>query len=268
MRNSCGCPAVSAQKNRFWWGDSGRTLAWGRPPDAAGGLFPVSETRGEARYAEFHGVGAAVRAPPCKQDAHRCAGWAWGEAGLARCAACRGPRGGELGAALQVVVQRYARLPELRRVRQVIAQALDHAVVYQVDLRGDHGVAPFESDQVGADQRGRVNVQLRFAMRESSGLAARVSGWVWRGLVWGSGFGASAGSTAVFIRYSWAAAVDALAERFRDGAEPGTTRVRSREVNSAGRHGFRVPVLRCSPPPLSFDETPLPRLCAGVLVER
>ena len=30
-------------------------------------------------------------------------------------------------------------------------------------------------------------------------LAARVSGWVWRGLVWGSGFGASAGSTAVFI---------------------------------------------------------------------
>ncbi len=69
-------------------------------------------------------------------------------------------------------------------------------------------------------------------------------------------------------RYSWAAAVDALAERFRDGAEPGTTRVRSREVNSAGRHGFRVPVLRCSPPPLSFDETPLPRLCAGVLVER
>src|SRR5690606_21993285 len=199
MRNSCGCPAVSAQKNRVWWGDSGRTLAWGRPPDAAGGLFPVSETRGEARYAEFHGVGAAVRAPPCKQDAHRCAGWAWGEAGLARCAACRGPRGGELGAALQVVVQRYARLPELRRVRQVIAQALDHAVVYQVDLRGDHGVAPFESDQVGADQRGRVNVQLRFAMRGSSGLAARVSGWVWRGLVWGSGFGASAGSTAVFI---------------------------------------------------------------------
>ncbi len=105
-------------------------------------------------------------------------------------------RGGKHGTRSSTVLER---LSAHRRVRQVIAQALDHAVVYQVDLRGDHGVAPFESDQVGADQRGRVNVQLRFAMRGSSGLAARVSGWVWRGLVWGSGFGASAGSTAVFI---------------------------------------------------------------------